>query len=51
MNQGNEINIGKTKDGHDQIMNTKFIYNLWEEKRIEMPEFIQDIMFQVLNQK
>lgn len=48
--QGNKINLGKTKDGHNQYENTKFIYKLLtESKIITMPDFIRDIMSDILN--
>lgn len=48
--QGNEINVGKTQDGHDQYSSTKFIHDLMVETgKITMPDFIFDVMCKILD--
>lgn len=51
INQGNIINQGKTADGHNQYENTKFIYNLYKKGRVQMPEFIEEIMLKIIENK
>ena len=51
-NQGNLINEGKTEDGHNQLENTKFIYNLCKQnKNITMPDFIRETMVGIVKGK
>lgn len=40
--QGNIINIGKTKDSHDRYSNSKYIYDLYKQGKVLMPSFILD---------
>ncbi len=47
--QGNKINKGKTKDGHDAQANTRFVYDLWSEGKVSMPDFIEKAMKRVIN--
>ena len=48
-NQGNKINIGKTKDGHNMLHNTMYMYNLYKESgKITMPDFIEEIMYGIV---
>lgn len=49
--QGNVINKGKKEDGHNQYTNTLYIYKLWEKGLVTMPDFIQDIMKGIINEK
>lgn len=49
VNQGNKINLGKTKDGHNQLANTRYIFDLWNNGMIDMPDFIRDIMLEIVN--
>ena len=45
--QGNIINIGKTDDGHNQKTNTEYIYKLWKDGKIIMPDFITKVMCEI----
>lgn len=49
--QGNRINKGKKTDGHDAKSNTRFIYDLWSEGKVSMPDFIEESMKRVLDAK
>jgi hypothetical protein len=49
--QGNEINKGKTKDSHDQYSNTKYIYDLYLQNKLNMPDFIKELMIKVIKNK
>ena len=44
----NSENI-KSAKGHDRKTNTEYIYNLWKENKIEMPDFIKEIMLEIVN--
>jgi hypothetical protein len=47
--QGNEINKGKSEDGHNQIENTRYIHSLVEKYNIQMNKESRVLMMKVIN--
>lgn len=45
--QGNRINAGKTRDGHDQLSNTRYIARLVDENPVTLPDEIRKLMLDI----
>ena len=50
--QGNEINKGKTKDGHDFYGNADYIHEMYKRhNNFLMPEYVENILVRIVNRE